>query len=152
MNSATLIQAYIFLIFFISGMLIGILFDIFRISRRTFNTTDFVTYLEDILFWIITGLFLIFILFTFSNGEIRLYNVISLIIGFVCYILTISKFFIKINVIILSFLKNISYKILKILIYPIKFLFKPISFFVINVRKLFFIPKNRQKNSKNFNI
>lgn len=141
-------QAYVFLVFFISGMLIGILFDIFRILRKTFTTKDIVTYLEDILFWLITGVFLIFILFTFTNGEIRLYNIFSLIIGFICYILTISKFFIKISVIILSFLKNILYKILKILTYPVKFLFKPISFFVINIRKLFFISKNRQKNTK----
>ena len=52
-------QAYIFLIFVINGFLIGILFDIFRILRKSFKTKDIITYIEDILFWILTGLLLL---------------------------------------------------------------------------------------------
>lgn len=47
-------QANIFLIFTINGVIIGLLFDFFRILRRSFNTKDIITYIEDILFWILT--------------------------------------------------------------------------------------------------
>ena len=53
-------QAYLFLIFTINGIVIGILFDIFRILRKSFKTSDTITYIEDILFWILTGLILLY--------------------------------------------------------------------------------------------
>ena len=57
----------LFFIFCVSGIIIGIFFDIFRIIRRTFKTSDFHTYIEDIIFGIITGIFLIFIIFIYNN-------------------------------------------------------------------------------------
>ena len=35
-------QGYLFIIFTIDGVLIGILFDLFRILRKSFKTNDFV--------------------------------------------------------------------------------------------------------------
>lgn len=57
MNSDSVKQLNLFLIFFASGIIIGIFFDIFRIIRRSFKINDFHTFLEDSLFGIITGLF-----------------------------------------------------------------------------------------------
>ena len=91
-------QLYTLLVFIISGSIIGILFDLFRILRKSFKTPDIITYIEDILFWIITGLFLLYIIFKYSFGEIRIYMFISLIIGLVTYFLTVSKYFIRLNV------------------------------------------------------
>lgn len=47
-------QVYLFFIFTINGLIISLLFDFFRILRKAFNTKDIVTYLEDIIFWILT--------------------------------------------------------------------------------------------------
>ena len=49
-------QAYLFCIFIINGIIIGILFDFFRILRKTFKTSDLITYIEDSMFWILTGI------------------------------------------------------------------------------------------------
>ncbi len=155
MESTVLNQAYLLLVYLISGLLIGMIFDIFRVFRRTFKTSDFFTYIEDILFWIITGIFLIFVLFRFSSGEIRIYNILGLSIGFLFYIIFISKCFIKINVKILKFIKNILNKIIKIILYPIRFIFKiirkiftPFTFFVINIKKGYFKFIKKQKTKK----
>lgn len=137
-------QAYLFLIFSINGLVIGLLFDFFRILRKTFKTKDFVTYLEDILFWILTGLILLYSIFTFNNGEIRLYMFLGILLGIIIYMLFISSYFIKINVVIINFIKSIVLKILSILILPFQYMyrlmkkifFKPISFFIINIRKI----------------
>ncbi len=147
-------QAYIFLIFVINGFLIGILFDIFRILRKSFKTRDFVTYIEDILFWILTGLLLLYSIFVFGNGEIRLYMFLGVFIGCILYMLLISQYFIKINVKIILILKKITYKIISILIFPIKvllkiikkLLFKPIHFMTINTKKIQKDIKNKSKN------
>ena len=137
MDNTIAIQLYSLLIFTISGIAIGIFFDIFRILRKSFKTPDIITYIEDIIFWIFTGIFFLFVLFKFNNGEIRSYVMIGLLLGIMIYMLTISKHFIKANVIIINLIK-------KVISYPIKFIwnllkkiFKPFSFMVINIKKTF---------------
>lgn len=134
---------YIVFIYLFSGILIGILFDLFRIKRKSFKTPDISTYIEDISFGIITGIFLIFIISKYSSGQIRLYMIASLIFGLISYWLTISKYFIKIAVKIISIFKKIIAKIFNIITYPIRIvykilkntIFRPISFITINIRK-----------------
>ena len=157
MENGILTQLYSMLVFIISGIFIGIFFDVFRILRKSFHTPDIITYIEDALFWIVTGLFLIFVIFNFTNGEIRIYNIIGLILGGILYMILISKFFIKINVKIVIFLKKVIISIVKILILPIQFLakilqkiFKPFTFFVINTKNIllnFKKSKNKKKNA-----
>ena len=107
MNVNVYSQLYNLLIFIITGIALGILFDLFRIIRRSFKTPDFITYLEDVIFWILAGCILLFSIFQFNNGEIRNYVFIGLIFGISLYLLTISKYFIKLNVKILAMIKNI---------------------------------------------
>lgn len=143
MNNMAISQLYYFVIYIFSGVIIGIFFDIFRILRRSFKTSDIVTYIEDILFWICSAIFLLFVLFKINNGEIRIYSIVGILIGAIVYMTTISKFFIKINVKIILFIKNIISKILNVILWPFKLIikllkkifFKPFSFCVINLKK-----------------
>lgn len=132
MDNIILSQLYSLLIFTITGIIIGVFFDIFRILRRSFKTPDIITYIEDILFWIFTGIFFIMVLFKFNNGEIRSYVLLGLLFGIMIYMLIISKYFIKINIAIIKIIK-------KVVSYPIKIIFKiikPLTFIVINIRKI----------------
>ena len=135
-------QAYLFGIYSICGIIIGIFFDLFRILRRSFKTPDIVTYIEDIIF-------------VFNNGELRLYIFFAIILGIAIYLLTISKFFIKINVKILITLKNFIKKILLILVYPLrlfkniicKTILKPFRILTININNVL-KAKKMKKNKK----
>lgn len=142
-------QAYLFLIFTINGVIIGILFDTFRILRKSFKTNDIFTYVEDILFWILTGIILLYSIFTFSNGEIRFYMFIGIFLGCIIYMLLISKYFIEINVKIILSIKKVISIIFSPIIYIIKIFkklfFKPIHFVTINMQKIYI---NRKKNIK----
>lgn len=136
-------QAYLFYIFILTGIMIGLVFDIFRILRRSFKTTDILTYIQDSIFWIITGGILIYTIFKFNNGEIRSYVFLGVALGLTIYLLLFSKVFIKINVEIIRIIKKIIRSTIKIILYPIKVIFgfirkillKPISFIFINIRK-----------------
>lgn len=136
-------QGYIFVIFILNGFLIGILFDIFRILRKSFKTKDIVTYIEDILFWIITGIFLLYSVFRFNNGEIRLYMFIAILIGVLLYMLILSSYIITINVKIITSVKNLFQKIFNVFFKPFKKLFDKIRLMITNLFK-----KN-QKSIKN---
>ena len=151
-------QAYLFLIFTLVGVIISLIFDFFRILRKSFKTSDFITYIEDILFWVITGIILIYSICTYCNGEIRLFMVLGISIGIILYMLILSNIIIKISVNVLNFIKKILSIIINILIYPFNIIFKllknilrkPFKFIIINVR-LFFtkIKNNMQNKSKN---
>ena len=147
-------QAYLFLIFVLNGLLIGFIFDIFRILRISFKTKDFVTYIQDILFWLITGAIVLYSIFVFNNGEIRFYMFLGMAIGVILYILLFSKYIIKFNVQLINIIKIIIHKFLNIILVPITFIkkllkkifFKPISFITINIEK--FSTKIFQKLTK----
>ena len=85
MDATIINQAYLFGIYSVCGIIIGIFFDLFRILRRSFKTPDIITYIEDIIFGILTGVFLIFIIFVFNNGELRFYIFIALILSLIEY-------------------------------------------------------------------
>lgn len=136
MDNSIAMQLYSLLIFTISGIAIGIFFDIFRILRKSFKTPDIVTYIEDIIFWIFTGVFFLFMLFKFNNGQIRNYVIIGLLLGIIIYMLAISKYFIKVNVTIINFIKNIITYPIKLIWNLLKKILKPFAFIIINIRKL----------------
>lgn len=131
-------QAFLFIIFTLDGILIGILFDCFRVLRKTFKTKDFVTYIEDILFWLFTGFIILYSMCMFCDGELRFFMFIGIIIGIFMYMITISRYVIKVSVFIINFFKKVLafpfqliYKVTK------KFIFRPILFICVNIRKIF---------------
>lgn len=125
-------QTYLFLVFSLTGVIIGILFDFFRILRKSFKTSDIITYLEDIIFWILTGFIVLYNIWYFNNGEIRLFMILGIIMGAIIYMLTLSNIIIKIFYEIINILKKIILKIIKILELP----FKPI---VLICKKIYVI-------------
>ena len=150
MYANNLEQLISFIYFIIVGIILSIIFDIFRIFRRTIKTSDIVTNIQDILFCIITGIILLFSIYYFNDGNLRLYIFIGIFFGITIYMLFISKYFIKINVSIINFIKKIIHLILipiKLLLkFTKKLIFKPISFIIINIK--YFTIKNLQKIKK----
>lgn len=141
MSVSVVSQLYLFSIFILTGFLIGIIFDIFRVLRKSFKTPDLITYIQDILFWILVGILVLYSIFTFNNGELRIFIFIAIFIGFLLYLLLFSKTFILINVSTIMFIKKIITFILKIILFPFKqlkkIIIKPVSFITINIRKFF---------------
>ena len=155
-------KANLFLIFAINGVIIGLLFDIFRILRKSFKTSDIITIIEDILFWILTGFIILYSIFVFNNGQIRFFMFIGIFLGVMLYMLLLSKYIIKVSVTIISIVKKVLEFIFKILIFPIQSIYKitknllrkPILFCFINLKKTIRqittkIFKNKKKKEKN---
>lgn len=146
-------QAILFGIFIINGLLIGIVFDFFRILRRSFKTGIILTSIEDIIFWIIAGFIVMYSIFAFNNGAIRGFMFLGIGLGVAFYMLTLSKFIILVNVKIIEFFKNIILKIFSLIMIPIniiikvlkKIVLKPITFIFINLKKINY---RKKKNSK----
>ncbi len=110
-------QLYSFMIFILDGVLIGLLFDLFRILRKSIKTADVFTTIQDIVFWILSGILLIYSIFKFNEGELRLYIFIGLFIGTMAYILIFSKVFIEVSMFIVNSMKRVIW----IALHPKKF-------------------------------
>lgn len=137
-------QAYAFLIFILNGLLIGILFDTFRIFRKSFKTPDFITYIQDFVFWLFSGLILLYSIFKFNNGELRFFIFLGVTIGFVIYMLIFSKLLISVSVSVINIFKKIfNY----IVVVPIKFILK--IFKLIICKPIVYICKKIGKLYKN---
>ncbi len=120
-------QAKIFAVFVLTGCIIGIFFDCFRIARRVIKTSDFMTALEDGVFWILTGLLLVYMIFIFNHGEIRLFLVLGALLGLILYFKMVSDIFVKQSVKMIQgmikYILNPIRKILCFLLNPFKVLF-----------------------------
>ena len=156
MNNVDVNQAYLFLIFILNGIFIGIIFDFFRILRRSFNTPNLITYIEDVVFWTISAFSVLYTLFIFNNGAIRGYIFVGLLLGIILYMLFFSKTIMKISVKIILFLKETIGRILKVVISPIKVILKTIkkivNIFKKNASKCLFKVKNNAKKSLKLKI
>lgn len=96
-----------FIYFAISGMISGCIFDLFRCKRRNFNTKNFVVYMEDMFFWIIIGGLALYTSYIACNGQIRVYMLISMLLGSIIYFLTFSKLFYKVFELLCRYIKRL---------------------------------------------
>lgn len=110
----TFSQGQVFIIFLIIGLIIGIIFDFSRASRKVFKTSDFLTYIEDIIFMAIAGILVVNNLILINNGEIRFFIILAILFGTTLYFITISRIFLKIFQFFMKIIK-------KILFFPVFF-------------------------------
>ena len=71
-------QLKILLAFFLEGFIVGILFDLFRVTRKCYKTPNFLIYIEDVLFWLLTGFLTLTVIYVFTYGQMRLYMILTL--------------------------------------------------------------------------
>ena len=119
-----------FMVFVIIGIIIGMFLDLFRVFRKCFKTSDALTFIEDIMFLIISGAIVVQSIIRFNNGEIRLFLFLGMQLGLFLYFLTISNLY----VIILSVFVKLCKKILKI---PYNYV-KRLQKYVVTVTKKVF--------------
>lgn len=143
-------QVYTFFIFILNGLLIGLLFDTFRILRKSFKFSNIITNLQDIIFWILSGLILIYSIFEFTDGELRLYIFLGILLGFIAYLLIFSKIYIKVCVDIILVIKKILYYTL---ILPIEFILKTFKKLIFNpIKNIIMIFFRKMSNPINKSI
>lgn len=133
-------QSKVFCIFFLLGLFINLIFDIFRGVRKCFKFANIVVFLQDIIFLGISGFLFFRTLLIFNNGEIRFFMLIALVLGICIYSLTISKQCVIIVSVIVKVCKNI-----------VVFIFKTIFLPYTVIKKQFykFKEKNQGKFTKN---
>lgn len=136
------VQSPVFLSCILAGAMFGLIFDFFRIVRRSVSRRELVTNICDALFWIFATLFFTGWIFSVNDGALRWYVFASTLIGAMLYFMLISRFFVGAGVFIVSVLK-------KIFIFILKIILMPVSFIVRKSRKaVFFVIAPLKKTGK----
>ena len=116
------------------GLAIGILFDINRSLKNNFKFIKRISFIFDILFWILVTFIIFIVINATSKFELRYYHFIALLVGFILYYNTISKFVLRFNSMVINFIKSFIKKLVLsivgilenlyyIIVYSIHFLF-----------------------------
>lgn len=116
-------QAVVFLWTVLAGVLIGMVYDLFRVFRKLTRPSNIVVFVQDIIFWIIVSLILFAILYISNDGAVRVYTFIGAALGAVFFFLTISPMFIKIAVNTIRLLRYSLKVTMRVLSFPILLLY-----------------------------
>jgi len=120
-------QARLFLMTVVIGFFLGFLYDVFRIIRKTFAHPDWLTQLEDILYWLsVTGLMFYFML-NKNYGEIRLFSIMGSFLGMGVYFMTISRIIMKVSLAVITFIKKVLSTMFVLISFPFRMLWRIIS-------------------------
>jgi len=125
------------------GLIIGLLFDVNRALKTNFKILKYFSIVFNIIFWILATITIFITINAIESFDLRYYHFAALLIGFLLYYNTVSKFVLKfINMIIgfiISVIKNtiiylgaISESLYYMVIYIVHFLLDTI-FFIPNL-------------------
>ena len=112
-------QTQIFIVFVIVGIIISFLFDIFRILRKVYKFSNMLIYMQDILFWLLTGIIILQAIFKFNSGDIRIFLFLGIFVGVFIYISLFSIYVIKIGSFILKLINTLIRKLINVFKVPI---------------------------------
>jgi len=88
-------QVFTFMMTIVTGMVLGILFDSYRVLRGTCNPQLVLTWCMDLLYWLVATV-IVFIALVSSNwGELRFYVFIGMLTGVACYYHWLSIYIIR---------------------------------------------------------
>lgn len=130
-------QSFVFMFTVYGGIIIGILYDIYRVLKGSRKGDKFITSIWDIMFLAAAMLVVLWALFSSNYGDIRAYVFIGFIVGFFLYDKILSRIavavfmFIKRNVVF--FFKTTN----NIMILPFKFLFNLLWYPLSRIWKYF---------------
>lgn len=124
MNQEIAVELHFFAFCILWGGLVLIAYDALRIIRRLIKHGTFLLTVEDLIFWIITGIFIFTMIYRQNNGIIRGFAVMGMTAGMLLY-----------HIIIKDHLVNIVVKGIRILLKPFVAVLKAINKFMASVNK-----------------
>ena len=125
---------------FLCGVLLGVAYDGIRTLKMFFGIrygkdagipsgrarkiiAYAVTFITDIVFWLLVGVCSIALMYTVGGGVFRGVTYLALAFGFLIYYLTLGRLVLKISALLTAFVKRVFARLLGIILYPIKWLF-----------------------------
>ena len=119
----------------LAGIIIGLMFEFYKIIIKNLRRKKIILFIGDIIFWCISGMIVYIWLFVICNAIMATYVILSILIGIGIYYFILSPALVGafdfIYYRILSYFRGM----IKIMIYPFQLLFKLFFTKIKNIKK-----------------
>ncbi len=122
-------QTIDFLEFILIGAIIACVFDFFRGYRKLKKVNTVSVIIQDIIYFVIVTIIIIFSIIKLLDSQIRLYIFIAILLGCCMYFCTLSKFVTKIFMLFFSMSKEIFLTLILPILLDIQIFIKISKFF-----------------------
>ncbi|MFA9423167.1 MAG: spore cortex biosynthesis protein YabQ [Sedimentibacter sp.] len=120
-------QEYTLVISVMGGMLLGFIWDIYRLLRHYVKMGSVGTALGDFIYWIISIYISIQLIFDISYGNVRMYILIGFVLGSLLYFYGLSCYILNVLIYIIDLILYVVKKVISLMINPIKFIIKQLK-------------------------
>ena len=120
------------------GSVFGAALDTYNRFLKRRNRKSWIVFINDILFWLVQGLAIFYILFIVNRGELRFYIFVALLCGFAAYQSLFKGLYLRLLEIVISLIVAIYRFLLKLLNYMI---YRPIRGLILAVISLLLLIK-----------
>lgn len=145
----------IFYLTLYGGIVIGLLFDLYRALRLNFKIVKKISFLFDAIFWLLITIVIFTTINLLERFDLRYYHFVALFLGFILYYNTISKYILTVFNKLISFItclfkKTVHYivgflnNLYYIIIYSIHLIFDIICY----IPSVLLSTKRKGKNKK----
>lgn len=145
----------IFYLTLYGGIAIGLLFDLYRVLRANFKIVKKISFVFDVIFWILITIVVFITINLLERFDLRYYHFVALFLGFALYYNTISKYIFSIFNKLISFITSLFKKTVHyivsslnnlyyIIIYSIHLIFDIICY----IPSILLSTKRKRKNKK----
>ncbi|HSQ33685.1 MAG TPA: spore cortex biosynthesis protein YabQ [Peptostreptococcaceae bacterium] len=106
----------VFLTTIYGGIIIGLIYDFYRATKKNFKIPKLFTIIHDIVFWIVVTILVFVTINVVESFDLRYYHFVALGIGYVIYLNTISKYILLFFTKLLSLITSTIVTIVKYLV------------------------------------
>lgn len=107
----------------VMGLAITFFYDWFLICRKLIRHSRLLVSLEDLIFWITCGIGVFYMLYRENNGILRWFAVVGAVLGMCFYKAVIKKSFVNIMSTCIYKIMCFIFRILQVVLKPVKWLF-----------------------------
>lgn len=136
MNEFILSEVNFFLASFVWGIILFFAYDVLRILRNVFRHGKAVIAIEDIGFWIASGILIFRMMYRMNNGTIRWYAIIAIVASMKLYQILASHYIVSFGSDVLLFIKKCIIRIFHWVAAPFLYVYKQIKRFVRWIEKI----------------
>lgn len=133
------LQAKFFIASFASGIIMLIVYDVLRILRRIVKHSRLLVAIEDILFWVISSIFIFIMMYIENDGIIRGFSIMGMLLGMILYNILLSKYIVNGISYILNKIIDTVRRIILFLLKPFRYILGKIGKILNFIRKKLFL-------------
>ena len=113
-------QTLLFLSTIAAGAVIGLIYDLFRVLRKTIPHANLAVQIEDAVFWLGCSVLMFSFMLHRNYGEVRFFAILGMALGAVIYFHTISKIVMRVLLTLAVLMQRTMIIALRILFTPVR--------------------------------